>query len=1731
MLFRSKYPIYTVLEDTLARRTYDESGNYTVKPFKLSLDTNTSNTANLNVNLSPGKAYVYGYEFETIAPTTIQIEKPRETDAVVNKQVSADYGYYVYANTLYGSLPINNLQTVDLHCVSNSTINTTTTGTISNTKIGTARVKSIVYDSASDSANSATYEYKLYLFDINVGSIAGGNCRDRAVVSNTSYVQIANSVSGSQLYSTANNAYTGAKLRITAGPGAGEIPKTISNYNGATQTIQLADPFVANINSTSTFSIDFEFNDVKSLATFSSTSRVNAVDIDDRSKDYASTYQDTYISDTSTEPLIFGLGEQYVANNSIVDLTYSYRRFYENVIFTTSQTAALSVDGASGEALSSASSTSARAEKYTVVVTSQGTGAYAVGQTVPATAITGVDTGTRKITITNANNMTANIIATIDVATPTQKNKTYLAGNTTVQTSGGVNLFGNGAINLYGSQGQIQIAANTIVKTPDTPQSLYTSDVVSLISILDFNNTTITTANATSAIDVTSRYTFNTGQKDSYYDHAYIKLKPGYTAPVGPLVVKFNQFVSSGAGYFDVDSYTTNGYAYESIPAYTSTNGIVYELRDSIDFRPVRSNATSAAANSVVFDVDSSTTGPKIPVNGSNIILDYDYYLARNDKVVINKNKSFEVVKGISSLTPIDPDDKDGAMTIYILRHPPYGLYSANTQVQYVNNKRYTMKDIGGIEKRVENLEYYTSLTLLEQDTLNKQDLTILDSTNLPRFKNGIVTDGFKGHSVADVAKTDYLAAIDPLNKEMRPTFNISSYSLQFDSANSSGYTQNGAFVLINSTIESFIDQPKASKTVNVNPFNVVNYLGKIELNPKSDIWIDTNRNPDVLVNLNGDKDAWALITQNTPVKYEWNSWETYSVGVSVEQAAWVGSLNGGYGRAVYGYDTVTTKTNQTRSGVSSTVVPETITQSLGDRVVDLSIIPYMRSVGVLFTASDLKPASILYPFFDSTLVEKYTARANKFILANNNLGYRTTTGNYETANVYNNTTATTNGSVVIVKTSNTEVFVVNIDPKSSFSMANANLVGTSTGTTIRINGYEHYSGNANVAYVSNITLRIDASGANNTGYYANTSNSNTIFIVAGTGAGQERTMNSYNAITRTANVTSNWTTIPDSTSIYSIGRPTTTAAGDVAGVYTIPASTFRVGEKLFRLIDNSTNDVGSSSTNGDASFFAQGVLQKVENTIISATVPTIQRAVVTDNRVLTSVTQGQQRQIGWIDPLAQTFLISSGTYPNGMFINRARFCFKSKDDTVPVTLQIRPTVNGYPSYSVIYPYATVTLTPDRVKTTDSPDLDDATKYTEFIFDTPIYMQPGEHSFVLLSNSNKYEIYAAQIGKLDLVSNRQISEQPYGGSLFLSQNGSTWEPDQTSDMTFRLFRNQFSTTPAVATFKLNAPSSNVAYDLVNMVVGDSSVADTSLVYRFNSTANSSGALVGYKPITASKNYEMNDGSGRRVLTTTNNSFTVQATMATLDRAVSPVIDTTRMGIIAVENIINELPLVNSGITLVSGGSGYSTNANAVVTITGGGGSGATAAAVVTANVITSVYITNAGSGYTTSPTFTITDANTTPGSGVSIIYNGEDKKSGGNSNVRYMTRKITLADGFDSGDLRVYMTAYKPVGANIYVYYKLLSSSDTESFDDKNWQLMTEIGNANFASTNANDYRELSFAPGVNGAANNSVVYTSGSTAYRSFRTFAIKVVMTGSEPTDVPRVRDFRAIALPEGS
>ena len=198
--------------------------------------------------------------------------------------------------------------------------------------------------------------------------------------------------------------------------------------------------------------------------------------------------------------------------------------------------------------------------------------------------------------------------------------------------------------------------------------------------------------------------------------------------------------------------------------------------------------------------------------------------------------------------------------------------------------------------------------------------------------------------------------------------------------------------------------------------------------------------------------------------------------------------------------------------------------------------------------------------------------------------------------------------------------------------------------------------------------------------------------------------------------------------------------------------------------------------------------------------------------------------------------------------------------------------------------------------------------------------------------------------------------------------------------------------------------------------------------------------------------------------------------------------------------------------------------------TGSGGTQAYAAANVANGVIQSVYLTSNGSGYITTPTVTITDANTTPGTGATAIITGETSKNGGNITAKYVTKKVVLDATLDSGDMNVYLTAYRPVNTDILVYYKILNRNDTQRFDDGSWQLMTSINNSgSLYSQTRDDKYEYVFAPGTSGVGQGYVTYTSttGQT-YTSFSQFAIKVVMISSDHTYTPFANDLRVIALP---
>ena len=115
-------PGYNNIEDTLARRTFAESGDYYVKPFDISVvDSLNDNPGNRGLyrenqltsngetpsddlgvyRISPGRAFVRGYEVETLQPTFIDVEKPRTTRLIENESLIYNTGSSLNVNRVY----------------------------------------------------------------------------------------------------------------------------------------------------------------------------------------------------------------------------------------------------------------------------------------------------------------------------------------------------------------------------------------------------------------------------------------------------------------------------------------------------------------------------------------------------------------------------------------------------------------------------------------------------------------------------------------------------------------------------------------------------------------------------------------------------------------------------------------------------------------------------------------------------------------------------------------------------------------------------------------------------------------------------------------------------------------------------------------------------------------------------------------------------------------------------------------------------------------------------------------------------------------------------------------------------------------------------------------------------------------------------------------------------------------------------------------------------------------------------------------------------------------------------------------------------------------------------------------------------------------------------------------------------------------------------------------------
>ena len=128
----------------------------------------------------------------------------------------------------------------------------------------------------------------------------------------------------------------------------------------------------------------------------------------------------------------------------------------------------------------------------------------------------------------------------------------------------------------------------------------------------------------------------------------------------------------------------------------------------------------------------------------------------------MDKFGSVIVRKGVSSLEPLPPINEDSDLMLLADIDLPAYLYNTDDVEINIDNRRYTMRDIGGLEDRIENLERFTSLSLLE---INTESLRVEDSEGNNRFKSGIFVDDFYDTSSSD----NNLTTADIVNGELRP--------------------------------------------------------------------------------------------------------------------------------------------------------------------------------------------------------------------------------------------------------------------------------------------------------------------------------------------------------------------------------------------------------------------------------------------------------------------------------------------------------------------------------------------------------------------------------------------------------------------------------------------------------------------------------------------------------------------------------------------------------------------------------------------------------------------------------------------------------------------------------------------------------------------------------------------------------------------------------------------------
>ena len=610
-------------------------------------------------------------------------------------------------------------------------------------------------------------------------------------------------------------------------------------------------------------------------------------------------------------------------------------------------------------------------------------------------------------------------------------------------------------------------------------------------------------------------------------------------------------------------------------------------------------------------------------------------------------------------------------------------------------------------------------------------------------------------------------------------------------------------------------------------------------------------------------------------------------------------------------------------------------------------------------------------------------------------------------------------------------------------------------------------------------------------------------------------------------------------TTVHPSGSTTivTDANGKVDGSFLLPNNDtlrFRAGDREFKLLDISIDDQSSATSRASAIFTSRGTL---ETTTVTLRPPE----------------PVPQVNVNWLDPLAQTFRVSA---PSGMFVTKIQTYFKAKDTTVPVRLELRPVVNGAPSSDDIIPGSVVVLPPSAVQTAVSQTQASAlSSPTTFTFDEPIFLEyDEEYAIVLLSDCNSYEAYVGETYEFQLGSTeKRIDRQPSLGSLFKSQNGTTWTPDQTKDLAFDLFKAQFTTAGGTVVFEnavvpdmllsSNPISTDSGSRTISVLAPDHGfiVGDTVSITGFDSAGT--GLLNGIDSAGRVNDFTHTitavDGFGYQVELTDSATATgfiggarVKSSRQILFDTVIPQFDTlvpqdtnvtvdakfTTGRSLAGAETRGTKDTAFSGNLAIKEANNFSTprmiGTTAFETANIGSGEKSvtiqTAFSTTRADVSPVIDLQRTGMITISNRIDNQVASGATAGtSNTPITYIGED--SDGSSLSKHITKVVNLIE--PALGLSILVNARKPSSADFQIWTRVADAD--ENIFEKPWTLGIQTNTVSSSELTFKDYEFV-----------REFVASSGSNDPLSFMSYQVKIVMTSTNSSTPPLFRDLRVIA-----